>query len=335
MRLERLEISGFKSFSERSELAFDEGVTAIVGPNGCGKSNVADAITWVLGEQSAKSLRGDRMEDVIFNGSDARKPTGSAEVRLLLTGVTGTASVRADGNGECWGYDGDGQTTVPPLWPERGYLSVEASERHSCSLDSDLHVKCWGMSPPPHDPYNFDPDYHPDFATFRALSVGAYHSCAIRTNGRLLCWGEDWTGQLRVPEGTFVAVSAGHTHTCAIRTDGSRECWGDPWMSPKLVLDPESLHGVRPGEWLSVQFQLRSDSPYPVQDITYAVVAGTLPLGFRLEPTGELHGSWHETGRFKEADGSNSVCCFSIFSCYYQRGPVRGFSFLLESPSAS
>ena len=82
MHLERLEISGFKSFSDRSELAFDRGVTAIVGPNGCGKSNVADALTWVLGEQSAKSLRGDKMEDVIFSGSDARKPTGAAEVRL-------------------------------------------------------------------------------------------------------------------------------------------------------------------------------------------------------------------------------------------------------------
>src|SRR5688572_19469196 len=87
MRLERLEISGFKSFSDRSELAFDEGVTAIVGPNGCGKSNVADAITWVLGEQSAKSLRGDKMEDVIFNGSDARKPGAAAEVRLRLAGL--------------------------------------------------------------------------------------------------------------------------------------------------------------------------------------------------------------------------------------------------------
>ena len=87
MRLDRLQISGFKSFSDRSELAFDGGVTAIVGPNGCGKSNVADALTWVLGEQSAKSLRGDKMEDVIFNGSDARKPTGAAEVRLRLSGV--------------------------------------------------------------------------------------------------------------------------------------------------------------------------------------------------------------------------------------------------------
>ena len=87
MRLNRLEIAGFKSFPDRSELTFERGVTAIVGPNGCGKSNVVDALTWVLGEQSAKSLRGERMEDVIFGGSDARKPTAAAEVRLKLSGV--------------------------------------------------------------------------------------------------------------------------------------------------------------------------------------------------------------------------------------------------------
>src|SRR5689334_19317593 len=92
MRLERLQINGFKSFSDRSELAFDKGVTAIVGPNGCGKSNVADAITWVMGEQSAKSLRGEKMEDVIFNGSDARKPTATAEVRLRFSGVLKSVS---------------------------------------------------------------------------------------------------------------------------------------------------------------------------------------------------------------------------------------------------
>ncbi len=87
MRLERLELSGFKSFPDRADVRFDSGVTAIVGPNGCGKSNIVDAITWVLGEQSAKSLRGDRMEDVIFGGSDARKATAAAEVRLHLRGV--------------------------------------------------------------------------------------------------------------------------------------------------------------------------------------------------------------------------------------------------------
>ena len=95
MRLNRLEIAGFKSFPDRSELAFDHGVTAIVGPNGCGKSNVVDAITWVLGEQSAKSLRGEHMQDVIFQGSDARKATAAAEVRLRLSGVAS----RVPGNG--------------------------------------------------------------------------------------------------------------------------------------------------------------------------------------------------------------------------------------------
>src|SRR5215831_15667614 len=106
MRLERLEINGFKSFSDRSELAFDRGVTAIVGPNGCGKSNVADAITWVMGEQSAKSLRGDKMEDVIFSGSDARKPTAAAEVRLRFSGVTTTVAV--PGFGDAMPKDDDG-----------------------------------------------------------------------------------------------------------------------------------------------------------------------------------------------------------------------------------
>src|SRR6185436_9011974 len=96
MRLAKLHLSGFKSFPDRSELGFDHGVTAIVGPNGCGKSNVVDAITWVLGEQSAKSLRGERMEDVIFNGSDARKPASAAEVRLKLTNVAQAAMVVAE-----------------------------------------------------------------------------------------------------------------------------------------------------------------------------------------------------------------------------------------------
>src|SRR5207253_2229651 len=91
MRLSKLHINGFKSFPDRAELGFDVGVTAIVGPNGCGKSNVVDAITWVLGEQSAKSLRGERMEDIIFNGSDARKPTATAEVRLKLADVAQVA----------------------------------------------------------------------------------------------------------------------------------------------------------------------------------------------------------------------------------------------------
>jgi chromosome segregation protein len=84
-RIQKLEIHGFKSFCDRTEILFNEGVTAIVGPNGCGKSNISDAISWVVGEQSAKSLRTDRMEGVIFNGTQARKATSMAEVGLTLS----------------------------------------------------------------------------------------------------------------------------------------------------------------------------------------------------------------------------------------------------------
>src|SRR5882724_3271087 len=84
-KLQRLEITGFKSFADYTQILFTgDGITAIVGPNGCGKSNVADAIAWVLGEQRVKHLRGGAMQDVIFQGSRNRQPSGMAEVVLHL-----------------------------------------------------------------------------------------------------------------------------------------------------------------------------------------------------------------------------------------------------------
>src|SRR5688500_19264726 len=98
MRLDSVEIVGFKSFCDKQDLSFRGGVTGIVGPNGCGKSNISDAISWVLGEQSVKSLRGLAMEDVIFAGSQSRQPLGMAEVNLKVSGLNGNSP---DGQPEC------------------------------------------------------------------------------------------------------------------------------------------------------------------------------------------------------------------------------------------
>ncbi|MHC4365015.1 MAG: AAA family ATPase, partial [Planctomycetota bacterium] len=92
MRLERIVLHGFKSFADKIEFSFDCPVTAIVGPNGCGKSNIVDAVKWVLGEQSVKSLRSGHMSDVIFSGSSSRRGVGAAEVSLVISNPNGTGA---------------------------------------------------------------------------------------------------------------------------------------------------------------------------------------------------------------------------------------------------
>jgi chromosome segregation protein len=93
MRLKRLETVGFKSFAEKTVIALNPGITAIVGPNGCGKSNIVDALRWAMGEQSARHLRGHQMEDVVFSGSDSLPPTGMAEVSLIFDNEDGRGPV--------------------------------------------------------------------------------------------------------------------------------------------------------------------------------------------------------------------------------------------------
>ena len=85
MKIKRIEIIGFKSFMDKTVVTFDKDVTAVVGPNGCGKSNIVDAIRWVMGEQSAKHLRGKNMEDVIFAGTESRAPLSMASVELTFS----------------------------------------------------------------------------------------------------------------------------------------------------------------------------------------------------------------------------------------------------------
>ncbi|CAM4250481.1 chromosome segregation protein SMC [Paenibacillus tarimensis] len=96
MFLKRVELAGFKSFADRTELEFVRGITAVVGPNGSGKSNISDSIRWVLGEQSAKSLRGGNMQDIIFAGSDARKAVNYGEVSLTLDNTSGSLPLEYD-----------------------------------------------------------------------------------------------------------------------------------------------------------------------------------------------------------------------------------------------
>jgi chromosome segregation protein len=138
LKLKRLQILGFKSFCDRTDLKFHgEGVAAIIGPNGCGKSNIADAISWVLGEQSAKTLRGSRMEDVIFAGTRDRKPTGMAEVSLTLIDPEQYSGADADTPTEIDIQDempAESTSSAPDDWDETA-IRAQAAEETERAVD--------------------------------------------------------------------------------------------------------------------------------------------------------------------------------------------------------
>ncbi len=143
LKLKKVQILGFKSFCDRTEVQLTgHGIAAIVGPNGCGKSNISDAITWVLGEQSAKSLRGIKMEDVIFAGTRDRKPTGMAEVSLTLVDPeVYDGNTLAEGEAETFG---DSQNTEPNVtaisslsdWDEAAARAQAAQETEDAVADA-------------------------------------------------------------------------------------------------------------------------------------------------------------------------------------------------------
>jgi len=146
LKLKRVQLLGFKSFCDRTEIHLSgDGIAAVVGPNGCGKSNISDAIMWVLGEQSAKSLRGGKMEDVIFAGTRDRKPTGMAEVSLTLVDpeVYDGAAMSEDGSGDGdWSSDGSRERALDLAgdWDESELRQMHAAETEEAVAEAQPGV---------------------------------------------------------------------------------------------------------------------------------------------------------------------------------------------------
>ncbi|MCW5777818.1 MAG: AAA family ATPase, partial [Phycisphaeraceae bacterium] len=139
MRLVRLTLNGFKSFADATEFTFDESITGIVGPNGCGKSNVVDAVKWVLGERSSKSLRGKEMIDVIFAGSAGRKPAGMASVTLTFENPEVVGAPAAFSGGELSAPDGGDEdgTEDPAADDGPSVIDSRLRGRRSLPIDAD------------------------------------------------------------------------------------------------------------------------------------------------------------------------------------------------------
>ena len=164
----------------------------------------------------------------------------SGEFTSVSAGGLHTCGVRTDGPVECWGNDGEGQSRPP----SGEFASVSAGAAHTCGVRRDGPVECWGndewgQSTP--EPTAITPGPTPGptgtvestptsvqspINTFTSVSAWGLHTCGVRTDGSVKCWGSDWEGQSTPPSGEFISVSAGGYHTCGVRTDGSVECWG-------------------------------------------------------------------------------------------------------------
>ena len=158
LKLRKVEIVGFKSFCEKTQVTFSgTGLTCIVGPNGCGKSNIVDAISWVLGEQSTKSLRAERMADCIFSGTAKRPPLGMAEViitledtelaeagRFILTGQMAEAG-EAGADAEAWAQAHPNLGRW--LWAKRTGRRREADRTEEPAADTGIDAETGGQSP--------------------------------------------------------------------------------------------------------------------------------------------------------------------------------------------
>jgi chromosome segregation protein len=155
MRVDRIELIGFKSFAEKTTFNFHPGITCIVGPNGCGKSNIVDAFRWVLGEQSAKSLRGESMEEVIFNGSVSKKPKGMADVTMVISGINGNNPPFPPFAGGLLSENGEGLSDIAYV-TRRLYRSGDSEyllNKNQCRLkdvkdlflDTGLEVKSYSI----------------------------------------------------------------------------------------------------------------------------------------------------------------------------------------------
>ena len=252
----------------------------------------ADATLTCWGEGSAGQL------DEVPTGKFAAVSAGGAH----------TCAIKSHGDLLCWGDDADGQVSGAPsdehhfYWPFWFYFhhhhpyrddldfdAVAAGGSHSCAIDEDGALACWG------DDSAGQLDEIPA-GEFASLSAGGGHTCAIRDDATLACWGDDSAGQLdEVPEGEFDTVSAGGSHTCAAATAGGIACWGDNeagQVQPSIL--PPAPPSGKVGTPYSHQFETTPQSPLP----TYSLSAGKLPDGLQLAPDGALTGTPAKAGSF-------------------------------------